>query len=68
MQANVTLKRFVDKAEIKQPGMNPWKKNLKRPIFTDGSRFFIRYDGYYGVEINGRNYREVKNVLGAWYL
>ncbi|KIL35143.1 hypothetical protein SD71_16065 [Cohnella kolymensis] len=58
----VELKVVIEKAEIKQPGMNPWRKDLKRTVYTDGQKCFIRWKGFnYSHEINGKEYREVKN-------
>ncbi|MCW3793868.1 hypothetical protein OM416_19940 [Paenibacillus sp. LS1] len=58
----------LKKAEIKQPGSNPWKKVLKRPIYADGTKFYIRAKGFNSIEINRRQYLEVKKVLDTWFL
>lgn len=64
----IQIIEHINKAEIKQPGSNPWKKVFKRPIYTDGVKFYIREKGFNSVVINRRQYREVKKVLDTWFL
>lgn len=59
----------LGKMTIKRPGMNPWKKELKRMVFRHDERFFI-YGSHccYPEEIAGRTYTEVVEVKGYWYI
>lgn len=69
MKKRADLQVVTDKVIIKQPGMNPWKKNLKRTVYTDGNKNYIRYDSsLFGIEIDGKNYREVVKYGDTWFL
>lgn len=51
--------KVLEKETIKQPGMNPWKKDLKQDIYSDGNKHFIKRKG---------QLIEVEKVLQTWFI
>lgn len=60
----------IGKTKIRQPGMNPWRKNLTRMIYRrdDGRTFIIGKHCAHPEEIGGKEYTEVVEVLGCWFI
>lgn len=55
--------------EIRQNGMNPWKKNLKRMVFSHEGKFFISGSRCYRPElIKGKEYTEVEQIGVCWFI
>lgn len=53
------MEKFLVKTIIKQPGMNPWKKDLKRDVYKEGDKHFIKKHG---------EFIEVEKVLDTWFI
>ncbi|MGG4090541.1 hypothetical protein [Paenibacillus lautus] len=63
------MEKLADKQEVRQPGMNPWKKKLLRTIYKhDGHHYISGSHCYQPAVINGKEYTEVKQVLGYWFI